>query len=412
MSKRSRIIAGWIAGLALAGGLHWALFPKIRTTTVAELRAYVAPELLLPLPQVAANRQRHEVVQQALRELLGNWRPATPRNAARVGPLDLRVPQVRRVLDMLEAGPLERPDELASVPQPGPQLPSWQLVRFTSGLAAAALEAARQHDWERAGRQIEAASLLLDRMAESDVVLPQSRYTLGAEDTVHGTILELAASNPPASLGGRLAALLSVERHGPEQVRRILRSEFQLRMFPELQAYPFAYSGPTRRWVPLGSYDPLETVTLISDRFVEAGGNAGLPASRRSTAAADRIQRLAGGPQLDSSSMTLQLLDAACDSLRLNISGNAMGRRLARSVDPEWMWPRMNAVQTRREQVAAALAVVRFRQRTGREPRGFDELVAAQLLPAVPRDHATGAPLAFDLQQLFQWPAGIYRPAP
>jgi hypothetical protein len=423
MKKRTRIIAGLLVGLALPVSLYLALFPKIRTATEAQVRAHASPELLLPLPNPEGGQQRFEAARQAMLDLSGKWQQGRPRNAAASGgPLDLQDPRVRRVIDILAAGPLDRSTEWPASPgwpimssrpiASSHPFSSAQFIKFGDGLIAAAQVAAEQGDWQRVGQQMEAAYLLLDRLTASDIAVDQFFYTVAVETAVDKAVLKLSASSGlPATLAARLATLQSVERHSQEQVQRVLRGEFQLRKLGQIQAFPLNYSGGARPWVSMGTYDPIETVALISDSFVEAGRNAGLPASRRSSAATDRIRRLAGSVQLNSRSEVFLVVHAIFNELRLNISRNAMGRRLASYDDPGWVTTRVRAAQTRREQVAAALAVVRFRQRTGRDPHGFDELVTMGLLAAVPLDHAREQPLAFDLAALFQWPAPPPQPA-
>jgi hypothetical protein len=423
MTKRTKIIAGLVAGLALPLSLCWALFPKIRTATEAQVRAHAAPELLLPLPRPEGGQRRFEAAREAMLDLFGKWPQSRPRNAAASGgPLDLQDPQVRRVIDILAAGPLDRSTEWPASPglpittvrpiASSHPISSAHFIKFGGGLIDAAQVAAEQGDWQRAGQQMEAAYLLLDRLTASDIVVDHFFYTVQVETAIDKAVLKLAASSAmPATLAARLATLQSVERHGQEQVQRVLRGEFQLRKLGQIQAFPLNDPGGARPWVPLGTYDPIETVALISDSFVETGRNAGLPASRRSSAATDRIRRLASSVQLDSRSEVFLVVHAIFDELQLNISRNAMGRRLASFAVPEWVVTRMRTAQTRRDQVAAALAVVRFRQRTGRDPQGFDELVTMGLLAAVPLDHAREQPLAFDLKALFQWPAPPPQPA-
>lgn len=403
MTKRTKLIAWLVGVLALGAAGWWALVPRVRTATEAQVRAHVAPELLLPLPHPEGGLQRYEAARQAVQALYGNWRPHVA--AAPGPPLDLRDPRVRRVMDILESGPLDRSAEAFD--------PAAPFYRFVQGLTAAALAAAGQGDWERVRQQMEAAYLLLDRLAASDIVLEQAYYTIVVETTVLKAVLELAARRDlPAALAARCAVLLAVERHSPEQVRQFLRGEFQLRMLRQIPGFLVDGPGRERPWVPAGNYDPIETAVLMSDKFIETGRNAGLPPSRWSSAAADRIGQLWSEVESKPGGVVSMVAQALSYRIRMNTSHNSLGRmlanfgtsRLATFGNTRLLMTRILEARTRREQVAAAVAVARFRRQQGRDPRDFGELVGVGLLPAAPLDHVKEQPLTFDLKALFEWP--------
>jgi len=393
-----RTIAWLLAGALTVLGSWLVITPGIDTATIEEVRAHAAPELLLPLPHPDGGLQRREAVEQALRDLY-DWRRGNRRVVAtRWAPLELGDPEVRRVIEILEAGPLDRSVEVQGTRA--------SFITYTRGLTAAALVAADQHDWERVRRQMDAAFLVLDRLTGSDIVLDHPVTTMTVETAVYKAILDLAKHRElPAALATHWSAQLAIERHSPQQVRQFLRGDFQLVKLREIPAFEVGDSRTPRPWLGTGTYDPLETATLISDSFVELGNNAALPVSRWSNSASERIRQLQNAANPQPAGLLSMLWLELTYRARANNSTNTLGRMLAGF---GYTTPLMNSIlkaRTRREQVAAALATARFRQRKGRDPAGFDELIEAGLLQSIPQDHARERPQAFDLKALFEWPA-------
>jgi hypothetical protein len=158
-------------------------------------------------------------------------------------------------------------------------------------------------------------------------------------------------------------------------------------------------------WYGSGSYDPVATAGLFSDQYVAAARNAGLPVGSWSGAAAGPTSSLMKEKRW-SESLVVTALQAAWQRIRMIITPNSQGILFADMFDINTML--MNRVlhaRTTQDQVSAALAVSIFRRRSGRDPHGFDELVASGLLPAAPRNHLLDQPQAFDLPRLFEWPA-------
>jgi len=433
MTKRTKVILGLLGGIALLGAGWWAIVPKIGIASEAELRAHVAPELLLPLPHPEGGVERYrQLLQtldamptaaalkslatylqllQALDPLPTKKRSAASTDASPPAPsvyfqsFDVEDPGVRRVLDILARGPLDRSE----------QTNGWEeLTRFGNGLTAAASAAADAGDWQRVQRGVEAAFLLLDRLASSEVESSDALLTNEVETDVYKMALGLAArSDLPAGPAERLAVHLADERHDPGKQRQVLRGDFQLRVLRTLSNG--ARGRAAMPWEYVGSYDPLETITLVNDRFVEMSRNAALPASQWSRMAAARIEQAwAAMPAYPRSQARIVML---WYRIRMNRVPNSAGLMQVRAFTYPWgrastfgvpgmrgLMDQTLYIRTRREQVAAAVAVARFRQRTHREPRNFQELIAAGLLQSVPVDHATEQPLPFDLQALFKWP--------
>lgn len=403
MAKQPVVAWCLLGGVVLLAG-WWGLVPKIGTATEAEVRAHVAPELLQPLPHPEGGVARVEALLQAAGKL-----PREPKNwrEPRVT-LDLDNAAVREVIDILRTGPIDR---VRDKQQPVP-LYYWQvlypselytpLTRISNGLAGAALRAAEQRDWARARQHMEASCLLLDRLLDSDLLL-QERYATMTyiERKVYVTTLALAAHRDlPVSLAEHLSVLLVKDRHDPASLLRVLRGEMQQVLLGRIGA------GPISQY-QAGTYDPLDTAELLSARFLQMARESGLPAARRFGLTPDeaRARRSELGWYRDSARPGWREYSSPLTwplrRIRLNTAHNSIGRTDAAAY-PDWnLMQHILRARSLQDQVAAALALVRFRQRAGRDPKDFAELVAVGLLRAVPMDHAEERPLPFDLNALF-----------
>lgn len=407
MARQSIIWWALLGGLVLLAG-WWGLVPKIGTATVAEVRAHVAPELLQPLPRPEGGVARLEALRRALDSLpveSEQWR--SRRN---LPPLDLSYPAVGEIFEILSTGPLDR---VRDVPlHPGP-INAWRGTlesglsrawRLTNILAEAALRAADEGDWARARQHMEAYGLLLDRLFESDALLQDRRGTISTEMHVYRTTRNLAVRREmPASLAERLTAMFVKDRHDPASLLRVLQGEMQLMLLGRIGERPVSpYAA--------GTYDPLETAELLSARFLQMVREAGSPAARRTELSF--VEALARQSELEPYRWVISNSNAYRDRsspltwplrrIRLNTTRNSIGRMDAAAYPDGGLMDRMLDARNQQDQVAAALAVVRFRHRAGRDPRDFAELVATGLLRAVPIDHRTDTPLPFNLQALFE----------
>jgi hypothetical protein len=414
MSGQAKIAWLLLTGLVLLAG-WWTLAPKLGTATEAQVRAHVAPELLQPLPHPEGGVERDTALRQILVQL--PYQP--PVRGKMPEPRDLTNPLVSSAVDILRQGALDRSSGF-----PAPHLEhgrpgllasqrgrSAQFVRFVNGLTKGAMQAADQRDWVRVVEHMEAACLLLDRLFESDAIVGDRQWTKSVETSIHRATLALAARGDlPAKAAARLAACLEADRHTATDMLRVLRGEMQLMVLPLIGAMPLA----GRYDYQAGTYDPLETTELLSARFIATARDVGLPAARwsagyqRVAPAFPAVPEFPGrfwrnapyaryrelGPQLQ----------WPVDRIRMNTARNSIGRFEAATYLDAGLMARVLSARTGRDQAAAALAVVRFRHRTGRDPQDFAELVAAGLLRTVPMNHALDQPLPFDLQALFQWP--------
>jgi hypothetical protein len=137
---------------------------------------------------------------------------------------------------------------------------------------------------------------------------------------------------------------------------------------------------------------------------------AGLPAGRRSgltpTEAWVRQSELEPDRWVISNSRVRRDSDSYLTwplrRIRLNTARNSIGRIDAAAYPDGDVMNGMLQARSMQDRVASALAVVRFRQRAGRDPRDYAELVATGLLRAAPMDHRTDTPLPFDLKALFE----------
>lgn len=408
MAKQATIAWCVLGGLALLAG-WWGLVPKIGTATEAEVRAHVAPGLLQPLHRPEGGVARFEALQDAL-DRLGN-----PRVRARQGPpLDPAHPVVKEVIEILRAGPIDRTEDI-----PAPRRYTHaamqaidsgrhsRFLNFANGINATALRSAGEGDWVAAARHMEASCLLLDRLFESDVRLQQRYGTMSIETALHRAMLSLAAREMPAAVAEQLSALLVKERHGPASLSQVLRGEMQYVVLPWIGYGP-------RLPYAAGTYEPLETAELLGARFLAMIRDAGLPAAQRSAdiswQAQQRAQDSLTGmhwfmdPSPRRFPTSVPYLTWPAQRIRLNTTRNSIGRAEVVAYPAGNPIAAMQRSRTMQDQVATALAVVRFRHRAGRDPRDFMELVAAGLLRAVPMDHARDLPQDFDLQALFQWP--------
>jgi hypothetical protein len=430
MKLRTKIACLLLAGFVVAAG-WWTLVPKIHTATPAEVRPHVAPELLEPVLRPAGGGARFAAYLQALQPLLDRRPRERPQALAYRATFQVADPEVRRVLDILREGPLDR--SAATSDQ--------QAVtsRLMDGLANAAADAAALRDWPAVRAQLEAAYLLLDCLSAGDVTFENRTWTTQFDATLNRTVLTLAANRElPGALAGQLLALAAVDRYGVAGLRDVLRGEFQQRVLEHAPGFLREDSTPLRSsslrsWFGAGTYDPVDTALLLSDAFVEAARNAGRPTSQWTNAAAQRIEHESAVLEANSVQFfvrdrrhsAMRLLetvrvprgsywpgpvDYVARRVRLNTGRNTLGAWFAWPYNPGRMLVRNLAAQTTQDKIVAALAVSQFRQRNGRDPQGFDELIATGLLRTPPLDHASGQPLPFDLQALFEWPAPA-RPA-
>lgn len=392
-----RIAWGLCGALVVLVG-WWALAPRIQTADEAVVRWRIAPELLAPLPHPEGGRERAEALRGALQ---GLWAKAG--NRSRTWRYDLADPQVGAVIAILREGELDR----AGVDV------GWSVLwsSLAQGLATMAREQARTGDWTHAGQQMEAAFLLLDRLVGSNASMFDQAWIIRIESDLYVAVLDLASLDPPEVTARLLAAQLEPDRHSPESFLRYLGGAMQFDVLPWL-----ADLDPAPTAVFAGNYDPFETAGLISDSFMEAARNVGLPASQRSTVVAGRIATVAlmspgysrcSTDPPDAPRWSCDLGDALGRSwhrIRMNTTRNSIGRELASWLDS---WHRLDPilqVRSLQDQAAAAVAVSRFRQSARRNPADFGELIAAGLLLAVPLDRSTQQPLHFDLRALFEPP--------
>lgn len=408
MTRQSIIWWGLLAGLVALMG-WWGLVPKIGTATQAEVRAHIAPELLQPLPRPDGGVARFEAMRRALDSLPPE--PVLGRPRRNLPQLALTNPVVGEVMDILGAGPIDRAREVQ--PLPGP-INAWQNIsqsrlytsvrRLANDLAGTATSAADMGDWARARQHMEASCLLLDRLFESDARLEDRRWTIAIELIVYRSAFNLAVRpDMPAGLAERLAVLLVKDRHDPASLLRVLQGEMQLLLLVRMGEQPASSYAA-------GTYDPLETAELLSTRFLEMVREAGLPAARQS--GLSNFEVLVRQSELSPYRMVISNSSAYRDRdsyltwplrrIRLNTAHNSIGRIDAAAYPDGNLMNRMQEARSLQDQVAAVLAVVRFRQRAGRDPRDYAELVTTGLLRAAPMDHRTDTPLSFDLKALFE----------
>jgi hypothetical protein len=373
------LLAGW-----------WALVPRIQTADPAEVRLHIAPELLLPLPHPEGGRERALALRKALED---------SRLTNRIGPdkawrYDLADPQVSAIDAILRAGPLDRAYADNGI--------SFFLVaRLADGLTTVAREQARAGQWRDAGRQMEAAFRLLDRMVESNGGMYDQAWTVTLEKTVFAAALDLAGLDPPEDTARLLSVLLESDRHGPDSFMQFLRGAMQFSVLPWLADFE-GDDGPTKAAFA-GNYDPIDTARLVSDLFLEQARNVGVPASQRSTVVAERLSV----PSYWNPGYSDDLVRAVVWSwrrIRLNTTHNSIGKMQVAALGG---WDMLDAIlrtRTLQAQATAAVAVTRFRRSAGRDPGNFDELIAAGLMQAAPLDHFSGQPLPFDLRALFEPP--------
>ncbi len=399
MEKRTAIAWCVLGGLVLLAG-WWGLVPKIGTATEAEVRAHVAPELLQPLPHPAGGVARFDALQQAV----GKFPEQSRRRSTASVKLDLDNPIVTGVIDILREGPIERTQDIPVQSEPF----GWQygfdseldasLLRLANSLTDTASRAAKKGDWTRVRQHMEASCLLLDRLLESDVRVHDRRWTMVIESKVYQTALALAARRDmPAALAERLSTLLVKDRHDSANLLRVLQGEMQLLLLGRIGVRPVSYYAA-------GTYDPLETAELISSRFLRMARDAGLPTASRSSAAFN--QELARRSQLTGDGWywsrqrgfpySVPYLMWPVERIRLNTSDNSIGLTDAAAYPDGNLMDGILLRRTQQDHVAAALALVRFRQGAAREPRDFDELVATGLLRAVPMDHRQEQPMSFN----------------
>lgn len=403
MALRSK--AAWIllAAAAMLAG-WWTLVPRLGQATDAEVRARFAPELLQPIAHPADGRERYE-------EMLGLLAAFQKPRFADRRPLDAGDPAVRRILAVLEQGPLDR-----SGAGPNEQ---FQLPDFGADLLGGVPALAAEGRWQAVEAQMAAGCLLLDRLFESDASQWDRLYSMRLEEQLLRAALALAARGDlPADLAGRLSRQLVVERNSAASLMQVFRAEIQSRGFQWLAARP--------QQVYAGTYDPLDTAGLLSAGLLEVAGSAGRPPPRAQDpwASANPGAFLPGVYLMELSGHLQPLagpvpgalvwparargtwrddLHWVVNRIRMNTSRNSYGRLVADQMTHSAMIRRIPTERSLRDQVAAALAVVIFRSRFHRDPRGFDELLVAGLLEAAPRNHERDQPLPFDLQSLFRW---------
>ncbi len=394
MAKRAQIICRLLGCLMLLVGSWWILAPKIGNASEAEIRGRVAPELLLPLPHPDGGVARYMGLRMAVDAVMDvRFQPAR----GRADPIDVADPAVRRVLDILATGALDRSYET---------YPSWiRLVSLCRGLGGGALSAAQAGDWKGVQRQIDAEILLWDRLFESDAVVADGIVSGAIETDILQVTLDLAARRDlPAEVAQQFSTRIAAIAQHPLDLQRLLRGEFQLNILAPLVTHripDFFRNGVL--WTGPGTLDPLATASLVNDGFMEVLHNAGLPESRRSKAMVTRIQQprremeaLFGNPGL-SSPRGLRF------RFYMNTGRNTLGSWLAAKPQTQQLLDEDLELRTRREQVLSALAISRFRHPAGRDPDGFQELIAAGLLQAAPMNYATEQSLPFDLGSLFDW---------
>jgi hypothetical protein len=248
--------------------------------------------------------------------------------------------------------------------------------------------------------------LLLQRLFESDARLQDRRETMSMETAEYRAALKLAAHRGlPAAAAARLSELLAVDRHDSASLMQALRGEMQYVLVPRIGVGPISY-------YEAGTYAPLETAELMGARFLQAVREAGSPGDGRSSDRASLAWKrsqltssfwMVGSAQRGRSMHPLSYLAWPAQRIRLNTSRNSIGRVDAETCLPGDLPDAVRRARTRQDQVLAALAVVRFRQRAGRDPHDFSELVVAGLLRAAPMDHLRNQPLPFDLKALFEW---------
>jgi hypothetical protein len=208
----------------------------------------------------------------------------------------------------------------------------------------------------------------------------------------------------PVDLAERMSVLLVPDRHDPASLMQVLRGEMQYVVLPRIGVAPSSF-------YLAGTYDPIETTKLLSTRFLATLREAGAPGARQSGDVLSRIRaqnQLTPGFWMIESAQRIQMhpqshLAWPAQRIRLNTARNSIGRVDVETYGDAELLDRMQRARTVRDQVAAALAVVRFRYRAGRDPRSYGELVATGLLRAVPRDYLRNEPLPFDLNALFAW---------
>lgn len=411
MTKQASIAWCVLGGLVLLVA-WWALVPKIWTATAAEVRGHAQAELLQPLPHPEGGTARFEAILRALDRLPDQ--PQRTRDAR--PPLDLAEPAVREVIEILRAGPIDRTGVIPA--QPAHPVGSAvdandyeryvKFLRVATGLRDATLQAANKGDWAEARRHIDASGLLLQRLFESDARLHDRRWSMSIETEVYRAALALAVRRDlPADLAERLSALLAVDRHGPASLMQVLRGEMQYVVLPRIGLRPISY-------YEAGTYDPLKTTELLGTRFLAMVREAGSPGAERSGDGLNRIwtlSQLTGNFWMDRPAQRIGVLKMhrlshlawPAQRIRLNTARNSIGRVDAQTYPDGNLVDRVRRARTQQDQAMAALAVVRFRHRAGRDPQDFGELVAAGLLRAVPMDHLQNQPLPFDLKTLFEW---------
>ena len=380
----------WGAAIVLTLlGTAWFLSPRFHTASEDEVREHIASRWLEPLSHPPGGRERYVALHQGLEALTSGSqvRPPAPL------PLDLADPAVAAVVEIVRRGPLDPTDQ--------PDLRLSRLRVLTSGLADAALKRARSGDWVGVERQMNAAFLVLDRLLQCSQTIPDRGVTLNMEADLHAAVVQLAARGDlPEQLAGQLAAMVMADRHRPEDIERVLRGEMQLHWVGALATFRDQDSGDPLMWVAAGNYDPLETAELFSQLLDEIAGNAALPVSRWSHDVATRFEPIMPYRPFRRASLREQV-QWPWIRLRMATTHNSIGRYLiANSPLPRAILEPMLHAQTARDKAAAALAVRRFAARTGRDPVGFEELIAAGLLDAAPVFHVIDRPLPFNLASL------------
>jgi len=398
MTKPVRIICWLMGGGALALLYWWVLVPGIHTASLAEVRAHVAPELLQPLPHPDGGAERYEALRTALEPLVKR-RPADPEVALKYQPVfRLDDPEVQQAMDVMNSGSLDRTGIAFEQ-----QAPVHTLV---AGLVAVAMQEAEEGHWPALVQQMDAAWLVLDRQAECDASIDDRTSTLSMQARLKRASLQLAQRpDLPIAVAEHLAMLNARNINDPGSIRRVLAGEMQYEQLKWIPDY-WAKASGGERWVPSGTYDPLETAGLFSDMYLEAIRNAALPVSLWShDALKDRPPAfpLSWEPEKNALQGAIR---AAWMRIRMNTTANSLGRQTAAVVPVDYvLMRRVLQARTTQDQVAAALAVSRFRHAFGRDPGNFEELVTAGYLPALPRNHVKDEPREFDLQKLFEWPS-------
>jgi hypothetical protein len=379
-----------LAALVLAG-LWWVLAPRIETATEDEVRARIAPELLEPLPRPPGGAERYAALLNAAAGMVD----AKADSAADARMVDVQDPRVAEIIELLRQGPLDRidarPGRLASLPD------------LANGLTRQARMDADAGRWSRADDQMAAAFLLLDRLADSDAGFLECTATLRVEEIVYRTTFHLAVREDlPDTSARKLTEWLVADRHEPADVMRVLRGEMQRFLVSAIARSQAGNSGEPLIWAPSGSYDPLDTAALFSEIFLEAARNSNLPVSSWSHGVADRLGL--SGPRSPISGAFWRVPRMWESSrIRMALTHNSIGHELLSS----YAMPPVGSIlrlRTMQDQIAAVLAIRRFRNDAGRDPRDFEELLAAGLLQAVPMDHRRGKPLTFNVQAVSSMP--------